>query len=205
MTTGFILRNINYFCMDTRTYIWFIVLIVFFSPMASAESLTDAASDFFSGLIKTLIDFISKLLGYSGEDSQQQVVCNPPYIRFSSSCCLDSNGNSICDRDEASSTTTSTTTSSSTTTSTTSTTTSTSSTTLPSIACWRNRDCGEEKEVKICYRGDVYIQKINPICRMAGKPESYCVNYTSLAGASMLSEPVPFERCSQGCLNGACL
>ena len=28
------------------------------------------------------------------------LVCNPPYIRFESGCCLDENGNRICDRDE---------------------------------------------------------------------------------------------------------
>jgi len=30
----------------------------------------------------------------------QQVVCNDPYIRFGDSCCLDQNGNSVCDTDE---------------------------------------------------------------------------------------------------------
>jgi len=30
----------------------------------------------------------------------EEVVCNPPYIRYEKGCCLDSNNNSICDRDE---------------------------------------------------------------------------------------------------------
>ncbi|MFH0713812.1 MAG: LamG-like jellyroll fold domain-containing protein [Candidatus Micrarchaeota archaeon] len=28
------------------------------------------------------------------------IICNPPYIRFNTNCCLDSNNNSICDKDE---------------------------------------------------------------------------------------------------------
>ena len=32
--------------------------------------------------------------------SEKVVVCNPPYIRFATSCCLDQNENNICDVDE---------------------------------------------------------------------------------------------------------
>jgi len=32
--------------------------------------------------------------------SPKGVVCDSPYIRFEDGCCLDQNGNSICDRDE---------------------------------------------------------------------------------------------------------
>lgn len=32
--------------------------------------------------------------------SEKAVVCNAPYIRFGTSCCLDQNSNSICDKDE---------------------------------------------------------------------------------------------------------
>lgn len=35
---------------------------------------------------------------------QQEVTCNPPYIKVGTSCCLDQNNNSICDKDEAIST-----------------------------------------------------------------------------------------------------
>ena len=31
---------------------------------------------------------------------RQEVTCNPPYIKVGSSCCLDQNNNSICDKDE---------------------------------------------------------------------------------------------------------
>lgn len=33
--------------------------------------------------------------------SDKAVVCNEPYIRFGTSCCLDNNNNSICDEDES--------------------------------------------------------------------------------------------------------
>ncbi len=32
--------------------------------------------------------------------SEKAIVCNEPYIRFGTSCCLDQNNNKICDRDE---------------------------------------------------------------------------------------------------------
>lgn len=38
----------------------------------------------------------------SGESrTNQEVVCNSPYIRFGTACCLDKNSNSICDDDES--------------------------------------------------------------------------------------------------------
>jgi len=33
---------------------------------------------------------------------QETVTCNPPYIKVGNSCCLDQNGNGICDKDEVS-------------------------------------------------------------------------------------------------------
>ena len=32
--------------------------------------------------------------------SKELVVCNKPYIRYASECCLDKNDNAICDKDE---------------------------------------------------------------------------------------------------------
>jgi hypothetical protein len=32
--------------------------------------------------------------------SPQEIVCDPPYMRYGDSCCLDANNNGICDRDE---------------------------------------------------------------------------------------------------------
>ncbi|MDP4039539.1 MAG: PRC-barrel domain-containing protein [Candidatus Pacearchaeota archaeon] len=33
-------------------------------------------------------------------DAIQEVICNPPYMRYGLECCLDANNNSICDKDE---------------------------------------------------------------------------------------------------------
>src|SRR3989344_6180931 len=35
-----------------------------------------------------------------------KLVCNEPYIPYGTDCCLDQNGNKICDKDEAAATTT---------------------------------------------------------------------------------------------------
>lgn len=35
-----------------------------------------------------------------GRIAEKAIVCNEPYIRFGSSCCLDENSNGICDKDE---------------------------------------------------------------------------------------------------------
>ena len=40
------------------------------------------------------------LSGLSEEDINKVIVCDPPYMRFGASCCLDQNDNSICDDDE---------------------------------------------------------------------------------------------------------
>ncbi|RLJ01247.1 MAG: hypothetical protein DRP10_04455 [Candidatus Aenigmatarchaeota archaeon] len=46
-------------------------------------------------LILVIVIFISLYV-------RQEVACNPPYIKVGSSCCLDQNNNSICDKDEKS-------------------------------------------------------------------------------------------------------
>ena len=52
-------------------------------------------------------DDIKKYFMYEIDSSTQTtmtivtVVCNPPYMRFANACCLDQNGNQICDSDEA--------------------------------------------------------------------------------------------------------
>jgi thiol-disulfide isomerase/thioredoxin len=45
-------------------------------------------------------DIISESVRESLNTSGDTIVCNPPYIRFESGCCLDLNGNGICDKDE---------------------------------------------------------------------------------------------------------
>ncbi|MBN2014333.1 MAG: hypothetical protein JW778_04060 [Candidatus Altiarchaeota archaeon] len=136
------------------------------------------------------------------KDAREEIVCNKPYILVGNECCLDVNDNKICDVDET--TTTSTTTSTTITTTSTTSTTTTTTTTLP-IACFINSDCGQRIEEKVCYRGDVYIRLVTPICMKPGKLESYCIQRISFSGASIDTEPTPFERCSRGCENGTCL
>lgn len=64
---------------------------------------------YFIGLILISLFFLTAcenidLSKVSDEDlgrlAEKAVVCNKPYIRFGTSCCLDTNDNKICDRDE---------------------------------------------------------------------------------------------------------
>lgn len=51
-------------------------------------------------ILLMLIITISILLAGCQQNNSEEVVCNDPYIRVGSSCCLDENSNSICDNDE---------------------------------------------------------------------------------------------------------
>ncbi|MBD3388843.1 MAG: hypothetical protein GF416_07230 [Candidatus Altiarchaeales archaeon] len=51
--------------------------------------------------LNDIIDFFKGLLGGGGDN----VVCDPPYMKVGDECCLDRNGNRICDNDEQPSTT----------------------------------------------------------------------------------------------------
>ena len=187
------------------------------------------------GLLDQLMRFIGDIIGAIksavGGGPADEVVCNPPYMRFGKECCLDRGGNSICDRDEATSSVATTvaatssvaattmpttsiaiTTSVETTAPTTSIvittsaeTTAPATTTTVSIACTKSSDCGEWREEPVCYNGDVYIQITTPICRNAGTAEAQCVDLVKLAGASMYSEPRMEKKCDDGCQDGECL
>jgi|GEM_PF-6000393 len=98
-----------------------------------------------------------------------------------------------------------TTTTSTTSTTTSTTTISTTTTTTLAVACTINSDCGQRIEERVCYKGDVYIRFVTPVCMKPGTVESYCIQRISWSGASLLTEPTPFERCSHGCENGTCL
>ena len=50
------------------------------------------------GVVVLLSGCLNNLTG-----GESKIVCNKPYIRVGSSCCLDQNGNGICDKDESSS------------------------------------------------------------------------------------------------------
>ena len=59
---------------------------------------------FFIGFFLISLIFISacSLSNTTPEEiSNAAVVCNEPYIRLGTGCCLDANGNSICDNDES--------------------------------------------------------------------------------------------------------
>jgi phage tail sheath gpL-like len=100
---------------------------------------------------------------------------------------------------------TTTTTTSTTTTTTTTTSTTTTTTTTLAVACRDNGDCGIPIEKRICYMGNVYMQTITPMCKLPGKPTSYCVERISWNGASFSTELPPYEECSDGCVNGTCI
>ncbi len=81
-----------------------------------------------------------------------------------------------------------------------------STTTLSSpIACYTNKDCGNQTLTRICYRGNVYLQKNTPSCQKPGTPESKCNYKTGFEGGSITTEPNPVERCPKRCENGQCL
>ena len=42
------------------------------------------------------------VIGEEKAPIEEKIICNPPYIRFADTCCLDRNSNSICDNDEIS-------------------------------------------------------------------------------------------------------
>jgi hypothetical protein len=83
--------------------------------------------------------------------------------------------------------------------------TSTTTSTMPAIACSTNRDCGNQTHTKICYKNNVYVQQVTPLCQKPGTPEARCVYKTSLLGESITTEAIPHERCSRGCRNGECI
>jgi len=85
------------------------------------------------------------------------------------------------------------------------TTTTTSTTTTLFIRCKTNLNCGEAREERICYKGDVYLQRVSWLCEKAGTPESYCVKKTGFVGQTMMNPAPPLEECGKGCLDGACL
>jgi len=172
-------------------------------------------------LMKVIGDIIGAIKSAVGGGPGDEIVCNSPYMRFGKECCLDRDGNSICDRDEATTSvattssvattmpaeTTAPTTSIATTVpaETTAPTTSLATTTTLPIACTLSSDCGEWKQVPVCHNGDVYIQVTTPICRNAGTPEAQCIEQVKFAGASIYSEPRMEEECNDGCQDGECL
>lgn len=139
----------------------------------------------------------------------QKVVCNKPYIRVGSDCCLDSNDNSICDSDEISPTTTTTTITSTTIIITTTTiikkTTTTiklvptTTTTTISPECYVNSDCGVNgtKIIMnyICYQGDIHRVYLTYRCKNPGTSSAKCIGKEKTEVVRSCDDD---ERCIKG-------
>lgn len=83
--------------------------------------------------------------------TMRTVICQRPYMRFGLGCCLDTDGNGICDLDE------------------------TPSTTLSDyVICHRDSDCGPTRVEYACRMGDVHRITIDNTCIRAGEPGSAC-------------------------------
>jgi len=73
------------------------------------------------------------------------------------------------------------------------------------VTCRTNVDCGEDAEIRICYKGDVYLQRVSWICRNSGKPDSYCVKKSGFVGVTIMNPAKPIKKCVSGCRDGECL
>ncbi len=84
----------------------------------------------------------------------EPIVCDPPYMRFGMGCCLDTNGNSICDDDETPAETT---------------------TTLTDIIrCATDIDCGRTRVELECRDNEAHRVTIAFTCKNAGTKSSTC-------------------------------
>lgn len=132
--------------------------------------------------------------------------CSKPSVRIGGECCVDGNGNNVCDKYEryettttVPQTTTTVTPETSTTTSTSTTTTSTTTTTVL-IRCRVNADCGQKNESLVCFNDDVYVLRRSPKCVSPGKPDAYCV-----VVQNNFDTEHPKQRCSETCWEGECV
>jgi hypothetical protein len=175
-----------------------------------AAAFVEAKTTKSTGIVDRIIEFISgivsKITGLFGSKTTTTVAtttttkppCSPPYILVGRDCCLDGNGNGICDRDEVTTTTsTTTTTSRATTTRATTTTEQTTTTTTLAVKCKTNLDCGTPLDVNICYEKAIYKLTDIPMCRNPGTPESYCYIYRS--GTSPYGYTQKIQDCESGC------
>lgn len=186
--------------------------------------LADSVAAFsFGDIFKNLRDIWARI--FNLEDRVDKIESTPtttihcpsPYILVGSECCLDKDGNQVCDKDETTTTQKQTTTTQKQTTTTekqTTTTakptttvkkTTTTTTTLPKIACYEQSDCGETVTKKVCFNNDVYEQSTIPLCKNAGTPEAECINKLSsfMRGTQMKA---PYEDCgSKNCYDGECV
>ena len=184
----------------------FALFVAFFvlASLASAQS-EGGILNAIKGLFRTILSMLGMGVSTPKETTTTQPLCSPPYIQVGAGCCLDENENGICDGDEESTATTVEETSSTIVTSTLAATTteSTSTTERPTtttirIRCARNLDCGVAREDKVCYKGDIYLKKVTPICRNSGTAAAECIEKTAIG-------EYPVEDCLHECSEGRCV
>lgn len=179
-----------------------------------------------TGCMASLPSKLGGLLKGSSSDAGQadegrggELSCPSPYMESAGECCLDRDGNGVCDRDEAEPATTlgeepeeTSTTEAPTTAEAPATTEAPTTaeapaptTTAAAIACYRNSDCGQEKRENVCKDGDLYVQQSNPVCNNPGKTGAECKWRTKLVGQTLTQSAIPLEKCVDGCRDGACL
>jgi len=170
-----------------------VLLLLSASFTAASDGIVGELFDLFSSILDNILGLFS--VGDEASSPESKLVCTTPYILAGETCCLDRNNNRICDKNEAQTTTLSPVTSTSLTKTTTNLpeTTSSSSTTTLFITCVSNRDCGEPVEQRVCYHGDVHIQRLSPMCKNPGKPTSYCVTKSTV-------EEKPVDICAGECV-----
>ena len=152
--------------------------------------------------------FLMGCVGSPQKDAKKSaLVCNDPYIRVGSGCCLDENQNSVCDEDEEAETTskpsetkinqaTTTIKAQATTVPTTTSPGAASSSTLK-YACEKNEDCPEPTYgSKRCSGKNVVQDKTTFKCSKPATLDAKCIG-------SIKTETV--EGCSERCVGGACV
>ncbi len=111
---------------------------------------------------------------------QPEVVCNKPYIKVGTSCCLDVNDNKICDDHETMTSVVITTSVLPTTTTPKPETTASTSvaTTTTTFTCSVNSDCGQThyEGKPFCLEGKIARVLYSPFCRHPGTLEAECIS-----------------------------
>ncbi len=124
--------------------------------------------------------------------TQPSIVCNRPYIRVGGDCCLDRDGNGVCDRDETSMTEPSMTP-----------TTAVTPTTAamqpsPDAMCNTDADCGEPEVMVVCSEDDVVKLTVTYRCVRPGMSSADCI-------ARARSEIVDTCEADEICYFGVCV
>lgn len=175
------------------------ILLLVSTALAQDDVISEEKQGFFSKILSAIKSLINKILGKSAtEPADDRIVCETPYIRVGVECCLDSDENLICDKDEASTSTVAPTTSTTLLTTSTIVTTTSIAETTTTIACELNADCGNVTTERRCLAGSVYEQTMSPVCRSPGKPDAQCILRSSKLEYAI-------EKCAGSCIDGECV